>query len=86
MKTAKCKACGADLVFIPTKAGRVMPCDAQKIPYRDAWGERVKGDTLKLITEDGMLTYGVLDFDSDKIGYQSHFATCPAADQFRRRK
>lgn len=85
MKRAKCKACGADIVFIPTKAGRVMPCDAQRIPYRDAWGKRADGGTLKLITEDGMLTYGTLDFESDKIGYQSHFATCPAADQFRRR-
>ena len=78
---AKCKACGADIVFIPTKAGKTMPCDSQKIPYR----VNLTSGKYNLVLPDGRVTRADLDLESNQFGYVSHFATCPAADRFRRK-
>lgn len=78
---AKCKACGADIIWIKTKNGKPMPCDSQKIPYRNTFP---KG-SLTLVCPDGRIAKGEFDITSDTFGYQSHFATCPAADRYRKR-
>ena len=78
---AKCKACGAEIIWIEMKTGKNMPCNAQKIPYKNTFP---KGNLL-LITPDGRLARGELDLNSDDYGYESHFATCPAAQKFRKR-
>lgn len=76
---SRCKACGAPIIWVKLRSGKMMPCDVQKIPYvADFNGE------LELVTEDGKVTRARLDVGSDRIGYQSHFATCPAANQFRK--
>lgn len=31
---SKCKACGAEIIWIKTPGGKNMPCDAQKIYFR----------------------------------------------------
>lgn len=79
---AKCKACGADIVFIKLKTGKTAPCNAQRIPYKT----NLKDGALRLILPDGRIARGDLDFESDAYGYESHFATCPAAEIFRRKK
>lgn len=80
---SRCKACGQEIIWIKTKAGKAMPCDPQKIPYTTEPPGGEKGKTLVL--PDGRIATGSLDLESDKYGYISHFATCPAAEQFRRR-
>lgn len=78
---SKCKGCGKEIKWVYVNSGKKMPVNPQKIPYRfDMRGG------LTLITEDGRIAKAVLDLDSDKYGYESHFATCPAAEIFRRKK
>ena len=78
---AKCKACGADIVWIKLKNGKAAPCNAQRIPYKI----NLRDGAYRLILPDGRVTRGDLDLESDVYGYESHFATCPAAERFRRR-
>lgn len=77
---SKCKACGAEIVWIKTPGGKNMPCDAQKIYFRNT----TPHGSLKLVLPDGRVATGELDLESDQYGYQSHFASCPSAQKFRR--
>lgn len=77
-----CKSCGAEIVWIRMKSGKMMPCDALGVAY-----DPDDNGTLTLITPDGEIVKGnpSQDFKHCKWGYCSHFATCPNADQHRRR-
>lgn len=78
----KCKSCGADIDFIPMLSGRLMPVNAQKMTIRKDGGHDV------LVTVGGELIRGTLASPEDGAnaeGYLSHFATCPAAGDHRRR-
>ena len=77
---AICKACGAELIFIKLPGGKAMPCNAQPIPFRN----NLQRGALKLILPDGRIARGDFDPSSDVFGYESHFATCPAAARFRK--
>lgn len=79
----QCKSCHKDIIFIKMASGKNMPCDTEPISYRTAM-PGVKG-SLTLITPDGKIASGDFDPDSNKYGYTSHFATCPNANQHRRR-
>lgn len=79
----QCRSCGADIIWIKLASGKNMPCDAEAISYKTAM-PGVRG-SLTLITPDGKIASGDFDPSSGKIGYQSHFATCPNANQHRRR-
>jgi len=77
----KCRYCNADIIFIKTKAGKTMPLDAESIYFKDdpkgcsfvlLDGTVIKGTTVKEGTPDA------------KIGFISHFATCPNANQARK--
>ena len=54
MQIAKCKSCRAPIVWIKTKNGKNMPCDADTVEYQ----ENYKGKST-IVTEDGR----VLDAD-----------------------
>lgn len=41
----KCKGCGAEIVWIKTKAGKAMPCDTNKVTIITDNGETVIGYT-----------------------------------------
>jgi hypothetical protein len=75
--TDVCRACKAPIVWAKTEAGRPMPLDA----------EPVDGGNVALV--DGIVV--VLGaaarerLDGKLELYRSHFATCPFADDFRRR-
>ncbi len=62
---SKCKGCRAEILWIETATGKLMPIDVKpkKVFRRNERGHWV------LIE-----------------GYESHFATCPKADQFRKPK
>lgn len=81
---SKCKNCGAEIVWIKTKAGKAMPCDATPVCYiEDAAGKS------RVITEGGETIRCTLTDSRETAtgsGYVPHWATCPAADQFRRGK
>ena len=77
-----CKKCGRPIKWIRTKGGW-EPCDPTPIEYH-------KGETPdfeeRLVTEDGKIVQCTFDFqcDPDGVGWKSHWATCPFANEFRR--
>lgn len=78
---AKCKACGAEIKWIETPAGKKMPCDSTPVPY---WISK-KAKT-KIVTEEGRVLSAILDptiQNPDGQGYVPHWSTCPQAGWFR---
>ena len=57
---AKCKSCGADIIWIEMQSGKKMPCNSEK---------------TTIVTEDGKTI----------TGYIPHWATCPNAQNFKKR-
>ena len=88
MKTSFCRACGAEIGFIKTVAGKTMPVDAKSIYFMpDPLATEV------FVTPDGnvkrgrQLTEDTAPLEGEPaIGYISHFATCPEADKFRKQR
>ena len=81
---SKCKACGAGIIFIRTKAGKFMPCNPHGVPF---WKNDDGKETV--ITKDGETVR--CDFKGDPnnvtdIGYLPHWVSCPAADKFRNKQ
>lgn len=86
----KCKSCGAEIIWIKTRTGKAMPCDARKIYFEpDPRGKAA------VVTENGQVAKGTLmdeqaafGFAGDGVrvmsGYISHFATCPNANIYRK--
>lgn len=82
---AKCRGCGAPILFITLKSGKVIPCNPFPVFIED------KGAKDVIITTDGRVSNGRQEYvKSDNMphvkGYISHFATCPMADAFRKRR
>ena len=81
---SRCKGCGAEITWVKMAGGKAMPCDPGLVTYR----QRTLG-RLKIVTPNGEVVSGDTETDPEQatgIGYISHFATCPAADRFRRRE
>ena len=82
-RTAPCRGCGKEIAFIRTKAGTSMPVDAVAVEFIPAGGPNT------YVMLDGSIQRGRDmhwdDMEAGMIGYRSHFATCPAADRFRKR-
>jgi hypothetical protein len=79
---AKCRGCGADIIWIKTPGGKSMPCDPIPVMY---W-EKAKAPG-KVVTPNGEIKNCVFEGDLDKatgVGYISHFSTCPQADRFKK--
>lgn len=77
-----CRGCGAQIVWIPTVAGKSMPCDAKPVHY---W-EKPKA-AGKVVTPNGEVISCEFEGDPQSatgIGYISHFSTCPQANNFRK--
>lgn len=86
---AKCKGCGAEINWIKMYGtGKAMPVDPE--PVRVMYGE----GTEKFVRADGVVIQGrrIGDaWDNDPNAqiyeaYQSHFATCKKANDFRKRR
>lgn len=77
---SKCKTCGKDIIWIKLKSGKWNPVDTGRVPFVPD-----EGGKLTLVTLDGEVVRGKLDIMSDQYGYTSHFATCPQANDHRRR-
>ena len=80
---AKCKSCGAEIIWVKMRSGKSAPCNPEPIHYR----KLVHGENmLLLVTPEGDVTPGQAWKDSDLFGYISHFATCPNANRHRKGK
>lgn len=78
---SKCRKCGAEIEFRRMKSGKYMPVDPDRKPYREGGNEI-------FITESGETVRGGEPFGTepaDGYGYTPHWATCPNADEFRRK-
>lgn len=89
----KCGKCGAPIRYIRMKrSGKWMPVNAKPVEVIPCIGMDKGGHTF--VTLDGEAFRArkkredVLFYDGvDIIGaFESHFATCPAADEYRRKK
>ena len=79
---AKCRGCGADIIWIKTPAGKSMPCDPEQIVY---W-QKV-GAPGKIVTPNGDVISCEFCGESSKatgIGYRPHWFTCPEAGSFKK--
>lgn len=80
----KCKECGADIVFIKTRGGKFMPCNAKEIHYKaDPSGNK------NIITSEGDIvrcTYDTSPETATGKGYVPHWGSCTAPDKFRRHR
>ena len=80
---AKCKGCGASIIFIKTSNGKNIPCDAGSVTY---WAN--KGAKGKIVTPNGEVISCEFSGDIDKatgIGHVPHWATCPEAGRFKKK-
>ena len=79
---SKCKSCGAEIKWIKTFSGRSMPVDTEEIHFYADGGKDI------FVCCNGAVIHGTRT-DGQKpetyTGYISHFATCPNADQHRKR-
>ena len=75
-KKSVCRYCGAELKWIVTKKGKLMPCNAQPVPY---WIS--EGGKSSLMTEKGELVRCSLQGQGKEsgIGYRPHFNDCTGA-------
>jgi len=81
----KCRSCGAQIIWIKTKAGKNMPCNAKLVSFR--YPKEGEKGTQRIVLAHGEVV-SVIEEDSDKAdgqGYISHFASCPNANKHRRR-
>ena len=80
---SKCKSCGADITWVKMMSGKSMPCDSGIIRYIPEKDTTAK-EFATIVTPEGHIEKGVIDPAGRKIGYVSHFATCPNAASHRR--
>lgn len=74
--SGSCRSCGATIIWTRTEAGKRMPIDV----------EPVDGGNLILKRGHGGQYWAIVAADDiEPTRYVSHFATCPHADQHRRR-
>lgn len=79
---SQCRSCGAEIKFIKLKSGKWNPVDIQKHTLVEGGGSEV------IVTESGEVVRGrfaSVEDGANRIGYISHFATCPNASQHRGR-
>lgn len=77
----ECKSCKAKIFFMKTETGGTMPVDAREVTYNpDPTGPTT------FLGPGGVVERGRLSVTGNTKGFIPHWATCPFADQFRRKK
>jgi len=81
---AVCKKCGAPIFFIKTPEGKWMPCNNVLIEYKA--GTTPDYEDV-VINEKGKVIQCTFDFqcDPDGLARIPHWASCPYADDFRKK-
>lgn len=92
MNPTTCRACGARIVFIRSANGRPIPCNDELVEIV-AGGKTHNGPLVSVVTDSGMIVRGrrasgfLVVMPSEVVrGRIAHWATCPDADRFRRRR
>ena len=73
MKEDVCRGCGAQIAWIRSARGRMIPCDARPVRYRED-----PGGSGVVVTEDGRVVRCALEFEGLPTGMARtpHLATC----------
>lgn len=82
-RTTPCRGCGKQIAFIKTTKGKSIPVNPETVYFMPSGGPNT------YVMADGTVKRGREPDWADKgawIGYISHFATCPAAGQFRKNR
>jgi len=85
VKVSTCRGCQTAIHWIKTMAGRQMPVDVDKW-YVHPEGT---GQVVTIVTSEGkMVTAPVVSVltPGATTGYRPHWATCPKAKEFTRKK
>ena len=77
---AKCKSCGAEIIYITSTKGKQIPCNAKPVKFDYALGA-----ADRVVTRNGEVLPALISEHGAETGYISHFATCPFANSHRRR-
>lgn len=78
---ATCKKCGKEILWIQTQQGKWMPCDPGLKFIKNGSGH-------KFVTKYGEVieaTFAKGVNDAEDTAYSPHWASCPHAEEFRRR-
>jgi hypothetical protein len=78
----ECRSCGAEIIWARTLSGRQMPVDAEPQPGGTVALENRQGFTRAVVYTDAM-SVKLLGPEARQRLRNSHFATCPHADQWR---
>lgn len=76
-----CRGCGRLIIFVKTPAGKSMPCDPSLVPYTPI--QSSKGRVVNLQGEVIACDLEAPTYPAE-FGYIPHWATCPAADRFKK--
>lgn len=86
----KCKKCGAPIIFI--ESAKSTPQNKKWIPCDEGLVEYKQGDSPDyedvVINDRGEYIHCTFDFQCEPTGLARipHWATCPFADEFRRKR
>ena len=82
---AVCKSCGAEIVWVKVKSGKMMPCDAKQVRFiaNENGGSIIVASNGAVVK--GILLSGNVKGVKEEKGYVSHFATCPNANNHRKK-
>ena len=87
MRMPICKGCNKEIIWIKTAGGAPMPCDPQEVAYY--LGESAAAKTVVLPTGETVrceLAPSMFNQVAAGTGYEPHWATCPGAGNFKKRK
>lgn len=70
-----CSTCGAPIRWAKTAAGKNIPLDPDPVPLGNLY-----------LDEDGVAMTVTKDLGRSVARYVSHFATCPDADEHRKKE
>lgn len=80
---AKCRSCGAEIVWIKTAGGKSMPCNFGHVYYI----ESAKAGSKRIVTKNGEVLaceYTDDPYEATGVGYIPHWSTCNHGEQFRK--
>lgn len=81
----ECKSCGALIVWTVTTKGKAMPCDVSGSVHGKFFLFR-RADKIEAIHINADHPSAEVARQRGQQPHQSHFATCPHADQHRTRR
>lgn len=85
---SRCRGCGAEIIWKKTPMGKKIPVDPEPVWIEQGLEKRtfLRADGSFVLGRKVGDAYDDNDPDSNLIeAYESHFATCPVSEQFRRK-